>query len=156
MVDVSHVAKSGMMRAAEISRTPVVATHTACTALCPHPRGLDDEQLDMLRAVGGLAQITAVGAFLKQAPPNGMSHATVADLVDHIEHAVARIGLDHVGISSDFDGGGAVAGWASAAECGGITDELIRRGYGAREIGLLWSGNFFRVWRQVQRLSRQM
>lgn len=153
MVDVSHVAKSGMLRAAEISRTPVVATHTACVALCPHPRGLDGEQLDALRACGGLAQITAVPAFLKSAPPNGAAQADVGDLVDHIDHAVRRIGLDHVGISSDFDGGGAVAGWANAAQCEAITLELLKRGYGAREIGLLWSGNFLRVWRQVLRFS---
>ena len=153
MVDVSHVAKAGMLRAAAISRSPVVATHTACTALCLHPRGLDDEQLDALRACGGLTQITAVPAFLRQAAPNSPAQATVADLVDHVDHAVRRIGLDHVGISSDFDGGGAVMGWADAAETGGITAELQRRGYGAREIGLLWSGNFLRVWRQVLRLS---
>jgi membrane dipeptidase len=66
---------------------------------------------------------------------------------------VARIGLDHVGISSDFDGGGAVAGWANAAQCEAITLELLKRGYGAREIGLLWSGNFLRVWRQVLRFT---
>ena len=153
MVDVSHVAKAGMLQAAELSRTPVVATHTACAALCPHPRGLDDEQLDALRSGGGLAQITAVPAFLKAAAPNTPSQAGVADLVDHVEHAVRRIGLDHVGISSDFDGGGAVMGWADAAESGAVTAELERRGYGAREIGLLWSGNFLRVWRQVLRLS---
>lgn len=153
MVDVSHVAKSGMLRAAEISRTPVVATHTACVALCPHPRGLDGEQLDALRACGGLAQITAVPAFLKSAPANAAAQADMADLVDHIDHAVRRIGLDHVGISSDFDGGGAVAGWANAAQSEAITLELLKRGYGAREIGLLWSGNFIRVWRQVLRLS---
>ena len=153
MVDVSHVAKSGMLRAAQISRTPVVATHTACVALCPHPRGLDDEQLDALRACGGLAQITAVPAFLKSPPPNAPAQADVADLVDHIDHAVARIGLDHVGISSDFDGGGAVAGWANAAQSEAITLELLKRGYSAREIGLLWSGNFLRVWRQVLRFT---
>lgn len=153
MVDVSHVAKSGMMQAAALSRSPVVATHTACTALCVHPRGLDDEQLDALRACGGLAQITAMPSFLKPAAPNTPAQANVADLVDHIDHAVRRIGLDHVGISSDFDGGGAVTGWAHAAETGAVTEELIRRGYGAREIGLLWSGNFLRVWRQVLRLA---
>ena len=153
MVDVSHVAKSGMLRAAALSRSPVVATHTACTTLCPHPRGLDDEQLDALRACGGLAQITAVPSFLRQPAPNTPGQASVADLVDHIEHAVRRVGLDHVGISSDFDGGGAVMGWESAAQTGAITQELERRGYGAREIGLLWSGNFLRVWRQVLRLA---
>lgn len=153
MVDVSHVAKSGMLRAAALSRSPVVATHTACTALCPHPRGLDDEQLDALRACGGVAQITAMPAFLKTAPANTPASANVADMVDHIDHAVRRIGLDHVGISSDFDGGGAVMGWASAAETRAVTEELAKRGYGAREIGLLWSGNFLRVWRQVLRLA---
>lgn len=153
MVDVSHVAKSGMLQAAALSRSPVVATHTACAALCAHPRGVDDEQLDALRACGGLAQITAVPSFLKTPEPNRPGQATVADLVDHVEYAVRRIGLDHTGISSDFDGGGAVAGWENAAQCGAITDELIARGYGAREIGLLWSGNFLRVWRQVLRLA---
>lgn len=149
MVDVSHTSRAAMLRLAAISRTPVVATHTACTALCPHPRGIDDEQLDALKACGGLAQITAVPAFLKQPPPNQPARAGVAEMVDHIDHAVARIGLDHVGISSDFDGGGAVHGWSSAAETRNVTEELRRRGYGEREIGLLWSGNFLRVWRQV-------
>ena len=153
MVDVSHVAKTGMLRAATLSRSPVVATHTACAALCPHPRGLDDEQLDALRACGGLAQITAVPSFLRPPAPNAPGQAGVADLVDHIDYAVRRIGVDHVGISSDFDGGGAVMGWANAAETGAVTAELERRGYGAREIGLLWSGNFLRAWRQVLRLT---
>ena len=65
LVDVSHVSKNGMLQAAEVSRSPIVATHTACRALCDHPRGIDDEQLDALRAVGGLAQITAVPSFLR-------------------------------------------------------------------------------------------
>jgi membrane dipeptidase len=66
---------------------------------------------------------------------------------------IRRIGLDHVGISSDFDGGGGVEGWMHAGETQAVTQELTRRGYGPREIGLLWSGNFLRVWRQVLRLS---
>jgi len=96
-------------------------------------------------------QITAVASFLKAPGTNGVTQASVTDLVDHVEHAVRRIGLDHVGISSDFDGGGHVVGWANASETQNITAELARRGYGAREIGLLWSGNFLRVWRQVLR-----
>ncbi|WP_424813823.1 dipeptidase [Roseococcus sp. YIM B11640] len=151
MIDCAHVSKPGMMQAAELSRVPIAVTHTACAALCQHPRNLDDEQLDMIRRVGGVAQITAVASFLKSPGANGVSQATVADLVDHVDHAVRRIGLDHVGISSDFDGGGAVLGWANAAETPNITAELVRRGYGEREIGLLWSGNFLRVWRQVLR-----
>jgi membrane dipeptidase len=107
LIDVSHSAKSTMMQAAELSRVPIVATHSCCRALCDHPRNLDDEQLDMLRTTGGLVQITALDAFLRAAPPGGRSPATVKDLVDHVDHAVARIGIDHVGLSSDFDGGAA-------------------------------------------------
>jgi membrane dipeptidase len=151
LLDCSHVSKAGMMQAAELSRVPIAVTHTACAALCPHPRNLDDEQLDAIRACGGVAQVTAVASFLKAPGANGVTQASVADLVDHVEHAIRRIGLDHVGISSDFDGGGSVVGWANASETRNITAELERRGYGAHEIGLLWSGNFLRVWRQVLR-----
>jgi membrane dipeptidase len=149
MIDCAHVAKAGMLRAVELSRVPVAVTHTACTALCAHPRGIDDEQLDALRACGGIAQITAVPAFLRTTPTGQPAQASVADIVDHMEHAIRRIGIEHVGISSDFDGGGAVQGWADAAQSPAITEELARRGYGARETGMLWSGNFMRVWRTV-------
>lgn len=153
LLDLSHVSKAGMMQAAELSRAPVAVTHTACAALCPHPRNLDDEQLDAVRRAGGVAQITAVPAFLRAAPPNGAAQADVAAVCDHVDHAVARIGLDHVGISSDFDGGGGVQGWANAAETGNVAAELRRRGYGAREVGLLWSGNVLRVWRAALRAA---
>ena len=153
IVDVSHAAKSSMMQAAELSRAPIVATHSCCRALCDHPRNLDDEQLDMLRAKGGLVQITALDAFLRAAPAGGKSPATVADMVDHVDYAVRRIGLDHVGLSSDFDGGGGIPGWANAGETMNLTAELHRRGYGAREIDLLWSGNFRRLMRRVQGMA---
>ncbi|HET9440183.1 MAG TPA: dipeptidase [Longimicrobiales bacterium] len=77
--------------------------------------------------------------------------ATVRDFVDHIDHAVRLIGIDHVGISSDFDGGGGVAGWNSAAETLNVTVELVRRGYSEAEIAKLWGGNLLRVWRAVER-----
>ncbi|HWT09930.1 MAG TPA: membrane dipeptidase [Roseomonas sp.] len=147
LVDVSHSAKTTMMQAAELSRVPVVATHSCCRALCDHPRNLDDEQLDMLRATGGLVQITALDAFLRPAPPGGKSPATVKDMVDHVDYAVARIGIDHVGLSSDFDGGGGIPGWGDASQTMNLTAELHARGYGAREIDLLWSGNFRRLMR---------
>ncbi|MFZ4406468.1 MAG: dipeptidase [Paracraurococcus sp.] len=150
LVDVSHVSKKGMLQAAQVSCTPIVATHTACRALCDHPRGIDDEQLDALRAVGGLAQITAVPAFLRKVPDGQRNPASVEDMVDHVDHAVRRIGIEHVGLSSDFDGGGAVEGWQNAAETGGLSAALLRRGYGARELGLLWSGNFIRLLRQAE------
>jgi membrane dipeptidase len=153
IVDVSHAAKSSMMQAAELSRAPIVATHSCCRALCDHPRNLDDEQLDMLRARGGLVQITALDAFLRPPGADGKSPAKVADMVDHVDYTVRRIGLDHVGLSSDFDGGGGIPGWANAGETMNLTAELHRRGYGAREIDLLWSGNFRRLMRRVQGMA---
>ncbi len=153
MVDVSHVAKPAMLEAAALSTTPVVATHACCAELRPHPRNLDTEQLRALRDCGGLIQITAVPSFLVAPGPDGHARATISDYVDHVDHAVQRIGLDHVGLSSDFDGGGGFAGWMDASTTGAVTEELHRRGYGAREIGLLWSGNFLRVWRSVLRTA---
>jgi membrane dipeptidase len=153
LVDVSHAAKSSMMQAAEISRVPVVATHSCCKALCDHPRNLDDEQLDMLRATAGLVQITALDSFLRAAPSGGKSPATVKDMADHVDYAVARIGIDHVGLSSDFDGGGGIPGWKDASETMNLTAELHRRGYGARELDLLWSGNFRRLMRLAARAA---
>ena len=153
IIDVSHVARTAMLQAATLSRTPIVATHACCSALRAHPRNLDDEQLDALRSVGGLVQITAVPSFLREPGPDGTTQATIADYVDHVDYAVNRIGIDHVGLSSDFDGGGGFIGWKDASSTANISAELLRRGYTARELGLLWSGNFLRIWRCVQRMA---
>jgi membrane dipeptidase len=78
------------------------------------------------------------------------------DFVDHIDYAVRLIGIDHVGISSDFDGGGGVRGWNSAAETFNVTLELVRRGYSEDEIRKLWGGNLLRVWREAERVAREL
>lgn len=82
--------------------------------------------------------------------------ATVSDFVDHIDYAVKLIGIDHVGISSDFDGGGGVVGWADASETFNVTLELVRRGYTEEEIAKLWGGNLLRVWREVERVAAEL
>jgi membrane dipeptidase len=82
--------------------------------------------------------------------------ATVKDFVDHIDYAVKLIGIDHVGISSDFDGGGGVDGWNSAAETFNVTLELVRRGYTEEQIGKIWSGNLLRVWSDVEKVAREI
>jgi len=79
--------------------------------------------------------------------------ATVKDFVDHIDYAVKLIGIDHVGISSDFDGGGGIEGWNSAAETFNVTLELVRRGYTEEQIGKIWSGNLLRVWAAVEKVA---
>ena len=148
LVDVSHLSRRSMLQAAMQSRTPVVATHSCVRTLCDHPRNLDDTQLDALRDTEGLIQITAMPSFLK--PRAGPSQVKVADFVDHLDYVVRRIGVAHVGISSDFDGGGAITGWSNAAESPALTDELMRRGYGHSEIAAFWGGNFLRLLRQAE------
>ena len=142
-VDVSHLSRQAMLQAVQHSHTPVVATHSCVDALCPHPRNLDDMQIDALRDTGGLVQITAMSPFLR--PRTIPGHADVSDFVDHLDHVVSRAGMAHVGISSDFDGGGAIEGWRDAGESANITAELVRRGYGRAEIEAFWGGNFLRV-----------
>lgn len=151
LIDVSHISRDAMLQAAEISRTPIVATHSCVRALCDHPRNMDDEQLDVLRAVGGVIQITAVSAFLRpKAKPEAV---TPADFADHIDYVVQRIGLAHVGISSDFDGGGWFSGWKDASESANITAELAKRGYDRDGLAALWGGNFLRVLRRAEDIA---
>lgn len=84
------------------------------------------------------------------------ARATVSDFVDHIDYAVKLIGIDHVGISSDFDGGGGVTGWNSASETFNVTLELVKRGYTEEQIAKLWSGNLLRVWGEVEKVAKQL
>jgi membrane dipeptidase len=143
LVDVAHTSREAMLQATQVSRTPVVSTHSCMRALCDHPRNLDDAQLDALRDTGGVVQVTAVAFFLR--PGGKAEQVTVGDFVDHIDYAVRRIGIAHVGIGSDFDGGGGFSGWHDAGESANLTVELARRGYGEADIAALWGGNFLRV-----------
>jgi membrane dipeptidase len=151
LVDVAHTSRDTMVQAAEESRSPIVSTHSCVSALCDHSRNMTDWQLDVIRDVKGVIQITAVSAFLKtNAKPE---EVTVADFANHIDHAVKRIGIDHVGISSDFDGGGGFSGWHDAGESPNITIELVRRGYDRGALEKLWGGNFLRVMRVAEALA---
>ena len=131
--------------------------------------GLVDDGISGLRALRERVGLAA-GAEPSSLPPaqqaayeQGLQElrqrwpaATVGDLVDHIDYAVRLIGIDHVGISSDFGGGGGVVGWNDAAETGNVTAELRARGYSAEDIGKLWSGNLLRVWRDVERVATEL
>ena len=148
IVDVAHTSRDTMLQASEESRTPIVSTHSCVSALCDHARNMANWQLDVIRQVKGVIQITAVSAFLKaNAKPE---EVTVADFADHVDYAVTRIGIDYVGISSDFDGGGWFKGWANAGESANVTAELVRRGYDHGALAKLWGGNFMRVMRVVE------
>jgi len=149
LVDIAHVSKAAMLQAAALSRTPVLSTHSCIRALCDNPRNLDDEQLDALRDCGGVVHVTAVSHFLRA--NKKAEEVTVADYVDHIDYAVRRIGIHHVGISSDFDGGGGFRGWRDAGESASLTAELQSRGYDEAAIAKLWGGNFLRLLRIAER-----
>jgi len=84
------------------------------------------------------------------------SPVTVQDMVDHIDHIVKVIGVDHVGIGTDFDGGGGVIGFNDAGEAANITMELVKRGYTEEEIDKIWGGNLLRVWGDVERVAREI
>lgn len=151
LVDVAHTSRDTMVQAAEESRAPVVSTHSCVSALCDHSRNMTDWQLDVIKDVRGVIQITAVPAFLK---PNARGDdVTVADFANHIDYAVRRIGIDHVGISSDFDGGGGFRDWKDASECPNITIELVKRGYDRGALQKLWGGNFLRCMRAAEALA---
>lgn len=152
LVDISHVSKQASLQAAMLSRTPVLATHSCVRALCDVPRNVDDTMLDALRDSEGMVNITALAGFVK--PKAGVNDVTVADFVDHVDYAVRRCGLAHVGISSDFDGGGGITGWRDASESANVTAELVRRGYGPAEVGQLWGGNFLRLLRRAEDAAR--
>jgi membrane dipeptidase len=215
MIDVSHVSKDSMMQIVQLTKAPIIASHSAARALCDHSRNLDDEQLMALKENGGVIQVVAFNGYVKTPPPDsperteavaklreemgipargagrgaagargagggrgGMSEeqraeymkrmeaineqfppaprATVSDFVDHIDYVVKLIGLDHVGISSDFDGGGGVDGWNGADETFNVTLELVNRGYTEDQIAKLWGGNLLRVMDECQKVAAGM
>ncbi len=189
MVDVSHISDKSFFDVIKYSKTPVIASHSSCRALCENPRNITDEMLLALKGNGGVIQICILSNYLKTPDPNPVLEeklievrkkygeykslsddmkkkmraeysmtqkqyeklATVKDIVDHIDHVVQVIGIDHVGIGTDFDGGGGVEGCRDASEMKNITIELLRRGYRKPDIEKIWGGNIMRVLREVEK-----
>ncbi|MGF1557718.1 MAG: dipeptidase [Flavobacteriaceae bacterium] len=211
MIDVSHPSKEAMKQMIELSKAPIIASHSSARALCNHSRNLDDEQLKLMQENGGVVQTVAFGSYLNTEKDstrnayvkdinkrvadslgiewyersqfrtlteaqqetfianypkvlkiseelaakatNAPQAVNVADFVNHIDYMVKLIGIDHVGISSDFDGGGGIEGWSDASETFNVTLELVKRGYTEEEIAKLWGGNLLRVLDQVQAMA---
>ena len=189
MVDVTHISDKAFYDVIEVSRAPVIASHSNARAVCDHPRNLTDDMLRALAANGGVVQLCVLSAYVKEMGPEPARDsafaelrrryndfrdltdeqmeqvrrewfdtderfparlAGVADLVDHVDHIVQLIGIDHVGIGTDFDGGGALHDCFDVTELGNITLELKRRGYSNTDIRKIWSGNLLRVLRDVE------
>ena len=225
MIDISHPSKEAIMQMIELTRAPVIASHSSARALTDVSRNLDEEQLMAVKKIGGVVQTVAFRSYLNTEKNNANQEAIqamrsavaeemgfeilggrgrggggganaalramseddrnayqtglarveeaaatriaadvapvtppvgVADFVDHIDYLVDFIGIEHVGISSDFDGGGGVSGWNDASETFNVTLELVRRGYTEDEIGMIWSGNLLRVLDEVQSVAAEI
>jgi membrane dipeptidase len=189
LIDVSHMSDKSFYDVLEVSKAPVMASHSCARTLCDHERNLTDDMLKKLAKKGGVIQVCMVSSFVKKPPPNPERdkefralrdkwkkadqlsekelaelrnewrrlrkkypgiHATVVDLVNHIDHIVKVAGIDHVGIGSDFDGGGGLKDCFDVSGLGNITLELVKRGYTEEQIRKIWGGNFMRVFKKVE------
>ena len=146
MVDLSHAHEKSFWDAMDISATPIVCSHSSCRALCDHPRNLTDSQMKALADKGGVCQITIYHGFLRSD-----GEATVMDVLAHLDHAVKVMGIDHVGIGTDFDGDGGVRGMASSADFVNFTRMLMAKRYSEQDIQAILGGNFLRVMAEIQK-----
>ena len=146
MVDLSHAHEKSFWDALDISATPIVCSHSSCRALCDHPRNLTDSQMKALADKGGVCQITIYHGFLRSD-----GEATVMDVLAHLDHAVKVMGIDHVGIGTDFDGDGGVRGMASSADFVNFTRMLMAKRYSQQDIQAILGGNFLRVMADIQK-----
>ena len=179
MVDISHPSKEAIRQTIAHSKAPIIASHSAARALSDHPRNLDDEQLQWVKQSNGVVQTVALALFVNKEKHEKYQQALknlenledmkalaalkkefppvdVADFVDQIDYIKNKIGIDHVGISSDFDGGGGVEGWEDASQTFNVTLELVRRGYNEEEIAKIWSGNLLRVLDETAKVASEL
>ena len=145
MVDLSHGAETSFFDALSISQTPIVCSHSNSKALCDVPRNLTDAQLKALAQAGGVAQITLYHGFLRKE-----GEADIRDAMAHLNHAIDVMGIDHVGLGTDFDGDGGIKGLADASELINFTTALLRQRFSKTDIKKIWGENWLRVMRQVQ------
>ena len=207
IIDVSQMSTKALEQVAQLSRTPMVASHSAPRASVDIPRNLSDKELQLIKNSGGVVQVVGFPAYLRplsqptqdklnalrarfDLPPlpnlamalmpgdaiiaawseqkfgqyasalyailEEEPKATLKDWGDAIDYTVRKIGIDHVGISSDFNDGGGIQGWENVGEVRNVTAELIQRGYSEADIAKLWGGNFLRVWDQVQKAAKPL
>jgi len=148
IIDISHASKATTLEVAALSSDPIMASHSGVYTLFNTTRNVSDEEIVAIAAKGGLIQVGIAGFFLSSLPREEVS---VKHIVDHIDYVVKLVGIEYVGIGSDFDGGGGVTGCSNMGEMKNITVELLRRGYTPEQIALIWGGNVMRVMERVQK-----
>lgn len=151
MVDLSHGGEKSFYDALEISTMPLVCSHSNCKALCDVPRNLTDDQLRALARKGGVAHVTLYHGFLRKE-----GETSILDVMQHLEHAIQVMGIDHVGLGTDFDGDGGVRGMADSSEVINFTLQLLRRKFSEEDIAKIWGGNWLRVMRLVQSVKQNI
>ena len=146
IVDLSHANQKSFYDALDISKAPIVCSHSSCRALCDHPRNLTDDQMRQLAEKNGVMQITLYNGFLKQD-----AQATIIDAIEHLKHAISIMGIEHVGLGTDFDGDGGICGLSNASELIQFTRQLLKQHYTEQDIQMIWGGNFLHLMSQVQK-----
>lgn len=146
LIDVSHASEKTFWDVIELSTQPIIASHSSVQALCYHDRNLTDKQIKAIADNGGVVQICLVDLFINK----NREKASLMDAINHIDYAVKIAGIDHVGIASDFDGGGGLIGCMGSNDMINITVKLLERGYSEEDIAKIWGKNFLRVLAEVQ------
>lgn len=146
MVDLSHAGESTFWDVMKLTDVPVICSHSSARALCDHDRNLTDEQLRALAENGGVVQLCLLDEYIDK----DAKHASITHAIEHIDHMVQVAGIDHVGIGTDFDGGGGLIGCNGDNDLIQITVKLIEKGYTEEDIRKIWGGNLLRVLKQVQ------
>jgi microsomal dipeptidase-like Zn-dependent dipeptidase/gamma-glutamyl-gamma-aminobutyrate hydrolase PuuD len=149
IVDISHASEATVYDVLETSNVPIIASHSSARALCDHPRNLDNRQIKAIASKGGVVCVCLYSGFIKK----GCKQATLSDAIAHINHIAALVGTNHIGIGSDFDGGGQLIGCRASNELINITTRLLREGYSHDDIRKIWSGNILRVMESAQAVS---
>lgn len=141
IIDLSHASTQTLSDVVKLSSKPVIASHSGVYAVKNHNRNLKDNEIKAIADAGGLIQVATGRFFLSELPKDSV---TVAHIADHIDYVKNLVGIDHVGLGTDFDGGGGVVGMENASKMKNLTIELLRRGYSEEELAKFWGGNFIR------------
>ena len=154
MVDVSHISSESLVDVLKIVKAPVLASHSGCKALKPsQTRNLTDDEIRAIAAVDGVIQVGTGRFFLSDDLP--YYKVGVAVLANHIDHIKNLVGYRHVGLGTDFDGGGGVIGLDNSSQMKNLTVELLKRGWTPEELIAFWGGNLLRVWKACEDYASQ-
>jgi len=143
ILDVSHITDACFWDIAELRKTPFIASHSNCRALCDNSRNLTDDMIKALAEDGGVMGMNLVSGFISK------EGANLEKIIDHVDHIVKLVGPDYVSLGADFDGGGGCPGLEDSSKLLNFTRELLRRGYCEEDIKKILGGNHIRVFKQI-------